>query len=108
MSRHVQTANHNVSFSTAFIVCVLTLSSLSTADAEWLRGWVSDAGTNALNSSRGCLQGFRQLKEVEPERQNTSSLNLSCTWSDVDGCYLDYFDHLPPTEIRDYYRIDEV
>ena len=42
MSRHLQTANGEVSFSTTFFLFALTLSSLSTVNAEWLRGWVSD------------------------------------------------------------------
>lgn len=58
-------------------------------------------------------QNFRSLLQSSTTTNNNSTVSnrtfdLNCTWSDEIFCYLDYFEHLPETEIKAFYRADEV
>lgn len=55
--------------------------------------------------------GFRPsfVKRGLPSRRFLQQSNgrLECQWSDEIGCFLDYFDIIPPSEIKDVYILDE-
>eukprot|EP00210_Caulerpa_lentillifera_P005938 g5676.t1 len=74
---------------------VVLVLSLSTVCANWLPNW----------SVRNLLQ--KRVVLAEDKETKTRSFNLSCTWSDQINCYLDYFEHVPESEIKHFYRADE-
>eukprot|EP00210_Caulerpa_lentillifera_P007404 g7076.t1 len=73
----------------------LFVFSLPTSYADWLPNW-----------------SIRNLLQSEDRRNSdttvqTRSFNLSCTWSDEIFCYLDYFEHIPDSDIKHFYIADE-
>lgn len=92
----------------------LDISAVCCVDDRQLWKMASELGLSQFEGKENKLfQGLRQLLQAKDEKSDnvlqTPSFNLSCTWSDpLNSCYLDYFNHLPDSEISNFYNTDEV
>jgi len=92
------------------VISVLLLL-MSSSQASWLLHWVN-LFLRLLQPCSSC-QNFRNLLQRNQERgrgrgPGPRPFNLSCTWSDEIFCYLDYFEHIPVSDIKNFYMADEV
>lgn len=95
----------------AVVVASVVFLLMSTSRASWLAHWVNLFPR--LPRPSLTFQNFRHLLQRKEERGGNRGtklrpFNLSCTWSDEIFCYLDYFEHVPDSDIKSFYIADEV